>query len=114
MTREEYLAVCKTCSNRGFDPKLGVISGLTNAPANFEATCPDYTEDEEMLNLEKAREMDHAMSTDTGGDSKDILWGIVWLVGGLALTLSDTGYIFYGAIIYGAFKLIVGLVSLAR
>lgn len=67
-----------------------------------------------MLNRERAREIDHAMATDTGGDSKDILWGIVWLVGGLALTLSDPGYIFYGAIIYGAFKLIVGIASLAR
>jgi len=46
-----------------------------------------------------------------GDGAKDIIWGLVWLVGGLVGTFSGIGYVFYGAIIYGAIKLIGGLAS---
>lgn len=42
---------------------------------------------------------------------KDMGWGALWLLGGLTLTFSDTGYIWYGAIIWGAYKLIDGLIA---
>lgn len=43
--------------------------------------------------------------------NNDILWGAIWCGGGIAATLADIGYIFWGAIIYGGIKLISGIVS---
>lgn len=42
---------------------------------------------------------------------KDMGWGALWLLGGLILTFSDTGYIWYGAIGWGVYKLIDGLIA---
>lgn len=45
MTRQEYIAICSMCTKRSFDPKHGIICGLTNAPADFSGNCKDYDED---------------------------------------------------------------------
>ena len=42
---------------------------------------------------------------------KDMGWGALWLLGGLILTFSDSGYIWYGAIGWGLYKLIDGLIA---
>jgi hypothetical protein len=41
-------------------------------------------------------------------NQKAMLFGALWFIGGLVLTLSNTGAIFYGAIIYGLFQFIRG------
>lgn len=43
---------------------------------------------------------------------KDMLHGGLWCVGGLALTLADIGFIFWGAIIFGGIQFLKGLTSL--
>jgi|JI7StandDraft_1071085.scaffolds.fasta_scaffold329909_2 hypothetical protein len=43
---------------------------------------------------------------------KDMIWGAVWCLGGLILTMSDTGYIFWGAIVFGGYQFIRGAVKL--
>jgi len=45
MTRAEQVAICRKCTNRGFDPTQGIICSLTNEIANFTYTCKNYTED---------------------------------------------------------------------
>ncbi|MBI4233064.1 MAG: hypothetical protein HY686_01330 [Chloroflexi bacterium] len=48
---------------------------------------------------------------------KDLLWGLIWLLGGGAVTLAtyaaaapgETYFIFYGAMLYGAFRLLKGM-----
>jgi hypothetical protein len=45
MTREERLKFCSVCTNRAFNPKQGMICGITNEVASFEGTCADYKED---------------------------------------------------------------------
>ena len=45
MNRVEQLKFCKVCANQKFDFQNGVICGLTNRVADFEVTCPDFTED---------------------------------------------------------------------
>jgi hypothetical protein len=42
---------------------------------------------------------------------KDILYGSLWCVGGLILTIFDTGFIFWGAIVFGGIQLIKGLIN---
>lgn len=56
MTREEYIKICSVCTNRKFNPKEGVVCGLTEMPANFELSCPDYNEDANELRLVKMKE----------------------------------------------------------
>lgn len=48
------------------------------------------------------------------GAQKDILWGAVWCVGGTVATLADTGFIFWGAIVFGGIQFIKGLVNYSK
>ena len=43
---------------------------------------------------------------------KDMLHGGLWCVGGLALTLADVGFVFWGAIIFGGIQFIKGVTNL--
>jgi hypothetical protein len=45
---------------------------------------------------------------------KNILYGLLWCVGGIIATVANFGYIFYGAIIYGAIQALSGLVQYFR
>ena len=42
---------------------------------------------------------------------KDIIWGSVWCFGGLIGTFANTGFIFWGAIIFGGIQLVKGLIN---
>ncbi|MFN8206847.1 MAG: RDD family protein [Bacteroidales bacterium] len=46
MIREEQLKFCKICSNQKFDFNRGIVCRLTDAPADFEWTCPAFAMDE--------------------------------------------------------------------
>ena len=41
----------------------------------------------------------------------DMIFGALWCIGGIVATLASIGYIFYGAIIFGAFQFIRGVVK---
>jgi hypothetical protein len=43
--------------------------------------------------------------------NNDILYGALWCIGGIILTAADVGYIFWGAIVFGGFQLIRGLIN---
>jgi hypothetical protein len=43
---------------------------------------------------------------------KDMLHGGLWCIGGLALTMADIGFIFWGAILFGGVQFIKGLTNL--
>lgn len=43
---------------------------------------------------------------------KDMLYGALWCVGGTALTMANVGFIFWGAIIFGAIQFIKGVSNL--
>ncbi|UII25690.1 hypothetical protein LVD15_20640 [Fulvivirga maritima] len=40
--------------------------------------------------------------------NKDMLYGALWCVGGIALTVANIGFIFWGAIIFGGVQFIKG------
>lgn len=40
---------------------------------------------------------------------KDMLYGALWCIGGTVLTLADIGFIFWGAIVFGAVQFFRGL-----
>lgn len=54
MTRQEHLKFCSVCTHQKFDPKQGIICGLSCAIADFDPTCPDYSARESLV--EKAVE----------------------------------------------------------
>lgn len=55
------------------------------------------------------REIDKAKKEAAG---KDIMWGLVWAGGGILLTLITGGqFIFWGAVVYGGYRLIHGLIN---
>jgi hypothetical protein len=43
---------------------------------------------------------------------KDILYGGLWCIGGIALTVADVGFVFWGAILFGGIQFIRGITSL--
>lgn len=42
-----------------------------------------------------------------------MLYGALWCVGGLALTLANVGFIFWGAIIFGGVQFFKGVANLS-
>ena len=42
---------------------------------------------------------------------KDMIFGALWVIGGIIATTADFGYIFWGAIVFGGFQFIRGLVG---
>ncbi|MEO7311257.1 MAG: hypothetical protein ABIX01_12720 [Chitinophagaceae bacterium] len=42
---------------------------------------------------------------------KDMLYGALWCIGGTVGTLAQTGFIFWGAIVFGGFQFFKGLVN---
>jgi hypothetical protein len=42
---------------------------------------------------------------------KDMLWGGLWMVGGLVGTFANTGFIFWGAIIFGGIQFFKGVAN---
>ncbi len=43
--------------------------------------------------------------------SKDMIFGALWCIGGTVLTISNTGYIFWGAIVFGGIQFFKGLAT---
>ncbi len=44
---------------------------------------------------------------------KDMIYGALWCVGGLIGTFSNTGFIFWGAIVFGGIQFFKGLINIS-
>lgn len=55
MNRLEQVKICKTCENRGFDPRKGVICSLTNDIASFDDKCDAFQLDKSIESLQNYR-----------------------------------------------------------
>ncbi len=42
---------------------------------------------------------------------KDMLYGALWAIGGTVATIADIGYIFWGAIVFGAIQFFKGVIN---
>ena len=45
---------------------------------------------------------------------KDIIWGAIWAVGGLVVTVSGVGLVAWGAILFGGFQFFKGLIAYSK
>lgn len=49
MTREDYVEVCKLCTNRKMDIQEGILCKITDDKANFVNECQHFTKDESVI-----------------------------------------------------------------
>jgi len=111
---------CKVCTNRKFNPSIGLICGLTMEKPTFTDRCDEGIYDEkEALRLAKLAEdledeevSEGFFSAEQKGMKKGVLGGvvmmviaIVWFFGGLS-----AGYIFY----YPPILFVIGVVALVK
>lgn len=118
MLREDYIEICSVCSNRAFNPKSGIICGITNEPANFKGNCPDYEEDSNEVKhneLRQNHDKKEASSTVNRGRialfilgtfylfigfyegfgmfGADVIYGIIdWVIAGIFIGLGIWSY----------------------
>lgn len=86
------LKYCETCANKGFDPKQGIVCGLTNQKPAFVDTCDDYKLNEVIAKKERFDKLE-GRSSETQVDRRlkyleekvSILW--VWFVISMILTI---------------------------
>jgi stress response protein YsnF len=57
------------------------------------------------------RKLDLAKEAQNEEASKNMAWGAVWCIGGIVATVANLGYVFWGAIIFGAIQFFQGLAS---
>jgi hypothetical protein len=52
---------------------------------------------------------DEIKKTKKGAAGKDMLYGALWCIGGTIATISNVGFIFWGAILFGGIQFLKGL-----
>jgi hypothetical protein len=101
MNDEERRAICQTCVNRSFDPKYGLICGLTGRRPDFVESCKSYVEDEVEIHKVNQREFEEQNENGFGINAR-IVGGVALICFSLvALIVTEGGYFFYGALIVG-------------
>ena len=53
----------------------------------------------------------HLQSQPSDQNDNQVLYGALWFFGGLVLTIADTGYIWWGAMLYGVYKMFRGMMK---
>jgi hypothetical protein len=113
MTRQEHLAFCSVCTNRSFDPKQGIVCGLTKEVANFDPTCADYIEDEKEKAFEEVKvEEKKSVKKKTINRARIALFligGLYVLVGFLEAYVMPGHELLYGIIDWVVAGIFIGL-----
>lgn len=109
MTREEYIKICSVCTNRKFNPKEGIICGLTEKPANFELSCPDYNEDANEVRLVKMKNSHEKKQSNKVVNRARI---VLFLVAGLYtfVGIYEAFFMFGAHILFGTIDWIVAAI----
>jgi hypothetical protein len=110
MNREQLVQICQQCSNRNFDPEQGIICNLTGQKAAFENECSEFIQDENRKQVTLSREEIDEETSDSA--KKNMIIGAIFCIVGLGATMADFGYIFWGAIVFGAIQFIRGALDL--
>ncbi|MFT5858093.1 MAG: hypothetical protein ACI865_000177 [Flavobacteriaceae bacterium] len=100
MTREDQLEFCSVCTNRSFNPKLGIVCGLTDERATFEGNCKDYIEnDRAKVNQDRqveSRKDETTQSINKGRTALFVIGGVYTFLG-----FYEAFYILYHQLIFG-------------
>jgi len=71
--REYQLDFCNRCEHHQFDLQSGVVCGLTNQPADFDRSCPNFVEDPKRADAYKIQKINRKkiqLEHETGGLNK--------------------------------------------
>ena len=96
MTRVEHLKFCSICIHQKDDMRKGIICRLTGQIADFEDQCSSFTEDTEIINQFKLKEIEDQVIDKMASQGKRFL-----------NYLLD---IFFILIIFSVFSFIIGIV----
>mgnify|MGYP003589142796 CR=1 FL=1 len=133
----EYLLKVK---NKDFENALNILDGNFESKPSTDENIPKIEDnayeyataqiksgkkyrfevEDELINngidSEEAKRIVTQVENKTGGSKekakKEMLWGAIWLIGGIALTASGIGLIFIGAILVGTIRLFRGYLYL--
>lgn len=113
MTREERLEYCGVCKNRGFDPKQGIVCGLTQEAPTFEGHCIDYTEDvkekENNTKWKSSLKSETKKSVNKGRIALFIIAGLYVLAGFVEGFVTNGGVLIAGIIDWIVAAMFVGV-----
>lgn len=113
MTRAEQVKICGVCTNRSFNPKHGIICGLTNDVAAFTSTCSDYNEDEREvkneLEYKKNAQAEVSKTINKGRLALFLLGGIYVFIGILEAFVIQGHHIIFGIIDWFIAAVFLGL-----
>jgi len=106
MTRAEYVKICGVCTNRSFNPKNGVVCGLTSEIASFKGNCSEFKEDsQEVKNAEIKRK---SIVSDTDKSINRGRYALFVIAGLYAIVGIFEGFIMAGSdIVFGIIDWIV-------
>ncbi|MFT6746901.1 MAG: hypothetical protein ACJAZ2_001246 [Glaciecola sp.] len=89
-------------------------SGLdeTNSSIIVENLVQDEPQNE--ISDESVKEIVNEFIDESNNDAaqKDMLYGALWCVGGTVLTIAEVSYVFWGAIVFGAYQFLKGVFNL--
>lgn len=113
MTRQEQLNFCSVCTKKSFNPKSGIVCGLTNEVAAFEGSCADFVKDEQEAKHENlrtiSRKKDANKSIRHGRTALFVIGGLYVLVGFYEGLLMEGHELLFGLIDWGAAAVFIGL-----
>lgn len=84
ITQQDRNAQCAICDLRKFNPEMGIVCGLTNAKADFEEVCPNYTPNKILQEQQNRIEQQSDKEASVGGWLALFLW--VGLGGGATVS----------------------------
>lgn len=113
MTREEQLVFCTVCKKRAFDPKHGIVCGITDQVATFTTTCPDFEEDTVASNQVELRKENTVNETNTtinkARNTLLVIGGVYVLLGFYEAYFVLGHQLLYGIIDWGIAAVFIGL-----
>lgn len=88
---------------------LMMMAQEQRSPHNTKRALVEQGIDEAVANNVVERINAELAEAHENAASKNMLYGALWCAGGTVATLADIGYIFWGAIVFGAIQFIKGL-----
>jgi len=73
MTRIEHLNFCSICIHQKDDMRKGILCGLTDRIADFEDHCDSFTEDPDIIDQIKLKEIEHEITDKMASQGKRFL-----------------------------------------
>jgi hypothetical protein len=97
--------------NQIYEYAVDLLVNHKKSASETKSALIDKGLDEESASIVVANLEQQIKDTKKEGANKDMLYGALWCVGGIVATISDIGFIFWGAIVFGAIQFIKGAIN---